>query len=77
MKQEWSGCLALEKLRRWDTQLCCSSCHDDAAEGYYGGEMCWSKHDDKEYHVCCAALEHCDDFFGDNATVSVPAGVKT
>jgi hypothetical protein len=33
---------------------CCSSCHEDAQEGYYNGEMCSIyRGDDLFAHVCC------------------------
>lgn len=34
---------------------CCDSCHVDAQEGYYGGEMCSIYRGEHLFaHVCCA-----------------------
>lgn len=41
---------------------CCNSCHEDAQEGYYGGEMCSIYHGDELFaHVCCAHLDEANE----------------
>ena len=37
---------------------CCNSCHEDAVEGYYGGEMCMLYRGERVFaHVCCAKYD--------------------
>lgn len=36
----------------------CDSCHEDAEEGYYDGQMCQPEWDDKYSDVCCVVNQN-------------------
>jgi len=57
MSDEWpTHC---HEIQGWDTNQCCSTCHDDAYE--YGIEPCEIKLGERTLFVCCKCWKWFDD----------------